>query len=246
MKFVDKIKNYFCDEEDEEAVKKNAPVKTEPSLLRPKSDISEGKKGNDGIENVNLDAVSERELFKSDPTFNFPIIFDDEDFKEEKLNKSRINTIHREQTKVVERVVETKIFKPSPNISPIYGIINNDDSKVGVNAKNPNDNLLNLYDDNKKVNIDDVLGKVYEQKRTEVKYDNYTNMKDESPLDLFKNIEVDTKDEIKTRIEVTKESIKSVDEKLKTIDELLDNTDDEDFYSLVDSMYKDEEEEKDK
>lgn len=231
MKFIDKIKNYFCDEEDVEAVKRTES---------PKVNIAESNKVNENKENENVDAISERKLFKSDPTFNFPIIFDDEDFKEETLRKPSINQMHVEQTKVIERVVETKIFKPSPNISPVYGILAEGDD--GDGSKNVNDNLLNLYDDNKKVDIDDVLGRVYEQTRTEINRDNYTNINDDSSIDLFKNIELDSKDEIKTKIEVTKESIISVDEKLKTIDELLDNTEDEDFYSLVDSMYKEEEE----
>ena len=70
-----------------------------------------------------------------------------------------------------------------------------------------------------------------------------TSKEKEKLFNYIRDIEVNTKDEIKTKIEVTKESIKSVDEKLKTIDQLLDNTDDEDFYSLVDSMYEGDDEE---
>ena len=37
--------------------------------------------------------------------------------------------------------------------------------------------------------------------------------------------------------------IDEIDNKIKSIDQLLKETSDDDFYSLVDSMYKDEEEE---
>lgn len=251
MKFIDKIKNYFYDEEEVAETKKTELPKVDVDF-KAKSENKPEKKEPTRTNDTNLDVVSERELFKSDPTFNFPIIFDDEDFKEEKPQNHRISVVKKEQTKI-EETIERKVFKPSPNISPIYGVISNEPKTEKPTTSN-SDNLLNLYDDNKKVNIDDVLGKVYEQKRVEIKKENYTELKRESDLpskndlslDLFNSIEENTKEEIKSKIEVTKESINSVDEKLKTIDELLDNTNEDDFYSLVDSMYKENDEEGDK
>lgn len=81
MKLIDKIKNYFYDEEEEDASKKNVAPKAEPVAFKPKEEPKEEKKES-RLNETNVDAISERELFKSDPTFNFPIIFDDEDFKE--------------------------------------------------------------------------------------------------------------------------------------------------------------------
>lgn len=248
MKLVDKIKNYFCDDEEEEAPKKGNRTVVED--IKPKIEVKDEKRTNDKGNDVNLDAISERELFKSDPTFNFPIIFDDEDFKDEEIPNKRITPTKVEQTRVIEKV-ETKVFKPSPNISPIYGIIDND---VKVETTNNNDNLFNLYEENKKVDIDDVLGKVYSQTQTrvEIKRETYSDIKDqpvketkdEESFDFFNNIDSTSKEEIRAKI--VDEPIKSVDEKLKSIDELLENTDDEDFYSLVDSMYKENEDEGDK
>jgi hypothetical protein len=247
MKFIDKIKNYFYDEEDEMdkvpaseknekvASKQNEEEKTERQDQQPKAE--------------NLNAISERELFKSDPTFNFPIIFDDEDFKEEKPSKHSINKPIIEKTKEVERA-EIKTFKPSLNISPVYGIIGDDVKKETTVTNAKSDNLLNLYNDNKKVNIDDVLDKVYSQKRVDLKSENYENKEDTKgikenkkealDLDLFDNL--DTREEVKKDEDLTDE----VDKKLKSIDELLENTDEDDFYSLVDSMYKEDNEEGDK
>lgn len=240
MKLIDKIKNYFYDEdepntpivEQQQEVKENPTIKSEPK--QP--------------EKTNIDVISERELFKSEPTFNFPIVFDDDDFKEEKVVDKRINTVITEQTKTVETTIEQHIFKPSPIISPVYGIINTEE--ITKPKTDSSDNLLNLYDENKKIDIDDVLGKVYEQKRVEIKKENYVETKtvtneqpkEEPPFDFFKNIENEQLNENNSEKENTREKTKKIDEKLKSIDELLESTDDDDFYSLVDSMYKDKEE----
>jgi hypothetical protein len=47
---------------------------------------------------------------------------------------------------------------------------------------------------------------------------------------LFENIEENNDD-----------SVKDIDDKIKSIDDLLKDTTDDDFYSLVDNMYKEEE-----
>lgn len=262
MKLFDKIKNYFYDEDEPISPKKETQmVKAEPEP------ISERKKEDKETEKINVDAISERELFKSDPTFNFPIIFDDDDFKDEKVSNTRINNTVIEQTKTVE-TIEQRVFKPSPNISPVYGIIEIE-TKTTISNKKNDANLLNLYDEKKKIDIDDVLGKIYEQKRVEVKKEIYTDIRpaDETPViekvepkeeptfDFFNGITTESASvsnspkpsitEEKAELEVTREETKRVDEKLKSIDELLNNTDEDDFYSLVDSMYKDTDEEGD-
>jgi hypothetical protein len=250
MKLIDKIKNYFCDEE-EEAPKSAVQPKVEQANAKVKTEFREEKKENDDKPKTDVNAISERELFKSDPTFNFPIIFDEEDFKDEKINTSRIKPSKIEKNKVeipIER--ERKIFKPSPIISPIYGVINIESKEKGNENNSSVDSLLNLYDENKKIDIDDVLGKAYPQTRVESMRENYTKpvdepvimKKDDAAYDFFNNITPD-KEEKKPVVEVKDEAISVADEKLKSIDELLENTDDDDFYSLVDSMYKDNEEE---
>lgn len=261
MKLFDKIKNYFYDEDEPITPKTETPiVKTEVELE------STGGRRNE-TEKINVDAVSERDLFKSDPTFNFPIIFDDDDFKDEKVSNSRINHTVIEQTKTVE-TIEQRVFKPSPNISPVYGIIDTE-TKTTTTIQNNDAKLLNLYDEKKKIDIDDVLGKIYEQKRVEINKDIYSDVssvdetptiekvepKDESTFDFFNSVTTETTSitdsstpttiEEKSELEMTREETKKVDEKLKSIDELLNNTDEDDFYSLVDSMYTDTTEEGD-
>ena len=94
----------------------------------------------------NVNSVNERELFKSDNTFPFPD-FDEEEFSSSmsrqqppQRSKSTTNVLEYEKKKKIEKkydygryertetreIVEKKKFKPSPIISPVYGILNED------------------------------------------------------------------------------------------------------------------------
>lgn len=244
MKFVDKIKNYFYDGEDDDTDKKKIVNKMENRFLRDKEHHKEEIKEEAKEEK----AVNERELFKSDPTFNFPIIFDEEEVKEVKaVEPPPRDFIRRDVQKIIEHS-ENKKFKPSPNISPVYGIIEHDDIPKKSEETNSNKHS-SIYDDKKLIDIDDILGRGYDQKRVDLKQENYDFEKPDLPIppkedasfDLFDNEELNSKDDIEEPV-VASSSIKKVDEKLKSIDELLENTNDDDFYSLVDSMYKEDNE----
>ena len=92
----------------------------------------------------NYNTVNERDLFKSDNTFPFPD-FDEEEFsnsmsRTQTKAKSTTNVLEYEKKKKIEKkydfgryertetreVVEKKKFRPSPIISPVYGILNED------------------------------------------------------------------------------------------------------------------------
>lgn len=89
---------------------------------------------------------SERELFRSERTFNFTEFDDDEELPPRKTVMS--NEMQR-QSRVVEPVKpvikpvvkpveppQPKVFKPSPIISPIYGILDKDYKKDEIKTKN--------------------------------------------------------------------------------------------------------------
>jgi len=91
----------------------------------------------------------ERELFQSKQTFNFPILNDD--IEEEKpRTRSNINVmdlekkarLERKETEVsVER--ENSTFKPSPVISPVYGILDKNFKKEDIVSRNrKNDEVI--------------------------------------------------------------------------------------------------------
>lgn len=105
--------------------------------------------------------VSERELFKSENTFPFPE-FDEEEFStsmsRQQRQKSPTNVLEYEKKKKTERkfdlgryerietreVVEKKKFKPSPIISPVYGILNEDYKIEDIKDKTEVNNSNNL------------------------------------------------------------------------------------------------------
>ena len=83
---------------------------------------------------TNVESVSEREIFKSEKTFNFPA-FDEEEF-ESSMPRRTTNVMEHERRKYREKnarkidiskkeeiKVEEIKFKPSPIISPVYGIL---------------------------------------------------------------------------------------------------------------------------
>ena len=156
MGLIGKLKNIFYDEEIVE-VKEETPVREEKKeeIRKPRIEEIQVPK-EEKIENT----YSERELFKSEPTFKFPVI--DEDDDEPVQTRSRVNTIDLEKResarrpeRVTERINETykstvkstvnttpnkernaeKTFKPSPVISPVYGILDKNYTKEEIKEK---------------------------------------------------------------------------------------------------------------
>ena len=142
--------------------------------------------------------------------------------------------LERENTKYepeIKREVkpQKKTFKPSPVISPVYGVLDKNYTKDEISSK---DGLLTDSED--KVDIDYVIKKAYGNQATTREEKNKENQKESDEIiDLFK-------DKLKEDDFNNEELSNQVDEKIKSIDDLLKDTND-DFYSLVDSMYKDEE-----
>ena len=152
MGLIEKLKNIFYDEEIVEV--KDEPIVREEKkeeIRKPRIEEIQVQK-EEKIENT----YSERELFKSEPTFKFPVI--DEDDDEPVQTRSRVNTIdldRRESAKRPERVVDRvneihkpnvnvtigkeknseKTFTPSPVISPIYGILDKNYTKEEIKEK---------------------------------------------------------------------------------------------------------------
>ncbi len=174
MKFVEKLKNVFFEEvpEDEEELPQTfakkievpkKPVelpKVEPIMKREERPIIINK-----LDEVEVDEVPMVEEKKEEPTF--PMMFDDDDFLEDKKMQEMDNTfsspsvIHNEEkeekelyhgkkelsyiesvrrpsysyTKSYYEEKETKGFKPSPIISPVYGVLDKNYRKEEVITK---------------------------------------------------------------------------------------------------------------
>ncbi len=249
MGFLDKIKDIFYEEDEEE---KSKPVKKEIKE-EIKEEVKEEPKKDPAF------VISERDLFKTDPKFKFPINFEEEDLVEKEEKKPVINALEEEQNRYKIREVktvveETKIFRPSPVISPVYGILDKNYKKGDIVEKGS----ASGFDLNGKLDVDSVMKKAYgeievqktitreEKFYSPIETDLYKEeepIEKESEINLFETLKeekIPSRVEIKEEYEEESYDLDEIDDKIKSIDELLKDTSDDDFYKLVDNMYKDE------
>ncbi len=168
---LNKMKSFLFDEEDDEKEERKVPKRssrkeTKKSEVEKDDDFSKTQE----IEELYFEDVSDTKLektseirsrtLKSDHEFQFPE-FDDDDFMVSSVSKDPVVKVTKEEPKPVlyqgsKRKEETKKFKPSPIISPIYGLLDKDGNKVKTGGNNKeNDN----YD--KEVSLDVVRRKAY-------------------------------------------------------------------------------------
>ena len=183
---------------------------------------------------------------KVENTFRFPIDdFNENDFKKSyeqpaPVRTTRTNTVTVEKetnrdydrykiTKKEEKTVEKRVFKPSPVISPVYGIMDKNYRKEDIQVK-PQKTITK--EQQKSLDVDMVRRKAY------------GTLEDEIEATIDKSISDFYKDEEKPQIERLDDDIKpstpisdvkrlddtdELDEPIKSIDEL-----------LIDSMSEDE------
>lgn len=160
MGLVNKLKNILFEEEEVEVpvIEKKEKVVSEPVRQMPKQEEVQNTPDYSSFYNeeavskpmptkevaveaprreeikTNVDEVSEREIFKSERTFNFPA-FDEEEF-ESSMPRRTTNVMEHERKKFRDKSprktemvkqedpkeVKSK-FRPSPIISPVYGIL---------------------------------------------------------------------------------------------------------------------------
>lgn len=150
MGLVDKFKKIFYDdiEEDEEPSKKETkkevkvkeevkkefkPVVEDDFDLNLTNEIKTIKE--EVVEEAKTDnTFSERELFRSEKTFNFNEF---DDITEEPPRKTALD-LEKKVSRLDTTLTQTskpKVFKPSPVISPIYGILDKDYKKEDITEK---------------------------------------------------------------------------------------------------------------
>lgn len=247
MGIFGKLKNIFYDVEEveepdeNEEVKESVKVEEIPVFKReekPKEEKEQPKK----------EEYSERELFQSKSTFNFPIFEDEEPVKQRTRSvEPRKETIYKAPEPTVK-----KEFKPSPVISPVYGILDKNYKKEEITVKKTDLNntaeINNAYDK--------IRQKAYGNLEEELE-NTLTKMNEElitSAKELTSEIETLTKENknsenIETllgKIEDEKTiTLQEAEEKYKNsnLDETIsDNTLEHDLFNLIDSMYESKEE----
>lgn len=289
MGLLNKIKGILFEEVEEDEVasapkseeKKPIAEKIEPQRKVEEPVEKSVSKVTTPVKEEKTENLNERDLFKSDNISPF-FDFDEEEFS----NMSRVqkpkttNVMEYERKKRVEKrydmgsfskierteVVEKKKFKPSPIISPVYGILNEDYKPEDI--KNKTDNVVNTGLDfnsvRKKAFGEETLSEpetTYyeesvtvkvkeneEEKQQKVKTidelledtaDVTINVDDKNDVEDKKNIEV-TNDEVEDyeRIDEDLEEVTTKNDVNKTeMEKVDDDTLENDLFDLIDSMY---------
>ncbi len=290
MGLLNKIKGILFEEVEEDEVasapkseeKKPIAEKIEPQRKVEEPVEKSVPKVTTPVKEEKTENLNERDLFKSDNISPF-FDFDEEEFS----NMSRVqkpkttNVMEYERKKRVEKrydmgsfskierteVVEKKKFKPSPIISPVYGILNEDYKPEDI--KNKTDNVVNTGLDfnsvRKKAFGEETLSEpetTYyeesvtvkvkeneEEKQQKVKTidelledtaDVTINVDDKKDVEDKKNIEV-TNDEVEDyeRIDEDLEEVTTKNDVNKTKMEKVEDDDtlENDLFDLIDSMY---------
>lgn len=294
MGLLNKIKGILFEEVEEDEVvstpkseeKKPIAEKIEPQRKVEEPVEKSVPKVTAPVKEAKTENLNERDLFKSDNISPF-FDFDEEEFS----NMSRVqkpkttNVMEYERKKRVEKrydmgnfskierteVVEKKKFKPSPIISPVYGILNEDYKPEDIKSKT--DNVVNTGLDfnsvRKKAFGEETLGEpeaTYyeesvtvkvkeneEEKQQKVKtIDELLEDTSDVTIDVDEKNSVEDKNDIKSTDEVA--DYERIDKDLEEVTAKCDvnktemrkveddDTLENDLFDLIDSMYDNREE----
>lgn len=230
MGLLDKMKNLFTEEIEEEPVKSEvmqveipAPVKKEDNIEIEKESI--------------VNSISDSDSLKKEEKTIAPIFFDDAYFKEleqPKVTKREIKSSYMKEKK------EDKKFTPTPIISPVYGVLDKNYNKEDITTKKERESIIHT---NTAATIDDVRKKAYGTLEDDIETTLFgansilfTEEKEEK--DLFDDL-VDDKDiEIKDEINIIEEEMDNTN----ILEDVLDehSVSNSELFDLIDSMYEKE------
>jgi len=269
-KEIDKVSKFVKKETKREV---NEVPKIEEVKFKPINTLEEEPKVEEPVKEDNT--FNERELFRSERTFNF-VDFDDNDEEEEKLvSKRNVLSEENRSTKIDnplrETTVETpKVFKPTPIISPVWGVLDKDYRKEEITdkniiAENPS-STVTVYDSVRRKaygtledELEDTLNDINKLTKEEVKKEvkkeepkkeidiDLLEQKTQKIENLISKIEEATDDLDKTMSvgeledKVELENFENEDENVSD-KTLTDSTLEHDLFNLIDSMYDDKEE----
>lgn len=164
MKLIDKFKNLFTEEVEEDVnieIKDSKPkVESMKEIIKQEPAPVVSKKEEDPIKTENLS-------LKKEEKFVFPVYFDEKDFDDmEKKEKPKPAPIKREekkdnnfkQTYNKKVTEEKKNFKPTPIISPVYGVLDKNYYKEDIVVTS---NTRSTYSSDRPIDIDDVRKKAF-------------------------------------------------------------------------------------
>ena len=292
MGVFNKLKGIFYDEVEEDEIEETKEIDKVSRFVKKDKKIPEETIEMPKIEEVKFDSdpiveekpkeevkkeentFNERDLFRSERTFNFVDFSDDEEVQEPTPSRrnvlSDMNREPRLETPAKE-VAETKAFKPTPVISPIWGVLNKDYKKDEIVEKEQPADKINAnvtsYDTVRRKaygtledELEDTLNsmskvtpkKIKEEVNKVDKDVDLLEQKTQKIEDLISKIEDATNDLDKTMSmsigELEDKAAESNYENEVAKEEpvsdktLTDSTLEHDLFNLIDSMYDDKEE----
>lgn len=244
MGFLDKVKNMFIEEieEDDEPVKKEV-IQVEipaPKVEEPKEE--------------------EKVVEKREEKFVFPVYFDDKDFEElEKKEEPKpvvkptpVRQVEKPPVREVygikkEEEAKKKNFTPTPIISPIYGVLDKNYRKEEIKTRKRVSSYE--YRGNEKVDIDDVRNKAYGTlenelednlfKKTSILFNEELNESSNEPINIYDSPR-HGKDDFD--LEAALEDNMTLEELNRNYEEqeesYVSELNDSDLFNLIDSMYE--------
>jgi hypothetical protein len=171
MGVFDKIKNLFTEEEEVEVpIKKEVKHVeiTSPKREVVKEEVKEIKEVRHEIprekEEIKRETVTDSVALNREEKFKFPVYFTDEDFedlpKKEEIKKPEVKKVEPVKSEPYKPIIEEKKnFKPSPIISPVYGVLDKNYKKDDISSKKERPIRRHLSDE--KLTVDDVRNKAY-------------------------------------------------------------------------------------
>ena len=259
---MSKLKNILFEEIEEEEVEKPKKEETiEPKVSKKEESVDrfdEPVKKVKEKNNDDIDKLSDRELFKTDSTFNFPA-FDEEEFNktmprssrstnvldyEKRKAETRKHDIRRPERVEVDR--DKKKFKPSPIISPVYGILDKDYTPDDILPRQKNEDKKN----NTGLDVDSVRKKAFGTLEEDIKetviepevtyYEEPEEIKAEKEEQALKQ---ELEEKVKTIDELLEDSAteeivvpENNDDNIEEIEEELDKLEDDDSLAILDGI----------
>ena len=173
MGLLDKIKNLFLEDEEEEEEfeleEENKMVYQEPKDVLPKVMRDTIKKEEESIKFEDLKPLKEEVKKVEEPVpqrkFSFPVDFEEQVPPSRVSSKNVLNVEKEVQKKVTElypkkeEVKEKPKFKPTPVISPVYGVLDKNYRKDEVREKD--EETVEMKRPSKKVDFETVRKKAF-------------------------------------------------------------------------------------
>lgn len=188
MKIFEKVKNLFTEEvEEEKEIKREVRRVEIPSPRQERTERIERKE--EPVVSDVKPSILENQPVKEDKSF----FFSDEDFEDlEKKEEKELKPIKKEEPKpykgtkvTVTPPEEKKVFKPTPIISPVYGILDKNYKKEDiVTSYTPSSKRFYNSD---KITVDDVRERAFSNLEDDIKNDLFNEEKEE-PVEIVDDL----------------------------------------------------------